>query len=139
VVDERAVGNAPATGVNTAHVTSGRRPYEIEVVDRHVEDVRVAHRVSEVVRGEERPRVAPTGYPDRREFPELAFHHEPLHGAERRVVTVVLAYHKYTPRFICGLDQVEGVLEDGSQRLLTKDVLACLECCLRHHVVRARR
>jgi hypothetical protein len=139
VVDERAIRDAPAMGVHTAHVTPGRRPYKVEVVNRHVEDVRMAHRVPEIVRGEERPRVSPAGYLDRRELPELAFHHEPLHGAERSVVTVVLADHKDTLRSICGLDQVEGVLEGGSQRFLTEDVLACLECGLRHHVVRARR
>ena len=99
----------------------------------------MAHGVPEIVRGEERPRVAPAGYPDRRELPELAFHYEPLHRAERSVVTVVLADHEDALRSICGLDQVEGVLEGCSQRLLAEDVLACLECCLRHHVVRARR
>jgi hypothetical protein len=86
----------------------------------------VAHGVPEVVRGEEHPRVAPAGYLDRSELPELAFHQESLHGAERSVVTVVLTDHQDTLRFVCGLDQVEGVLEVGSQRLLTKDVLACL-------------
>src|SRR5215212_3563254 len=73
------------------------------------------------------------------ELPELAFHHEPLHRAERSVVTVVLADHEDALRCIRSLDQVEGVLEGGSQRLLTEDVLACLERGLRHHVVRARR
>ena len=99
----------------------------------------MAHGVPEIVGGEERPRVAPAGYLDRRELPELAFHHEPLHRAERRVVTVVLADHEDALRSVCGLDQVEGVLEGGSQRLLAEDVPACLECGLRHHVVRARR
>ena len=62
-----------------------------------------------------------------------------MNGAERSVVTVVLADHQDTLRFVYGLDQVEGILEGGSQRLLTEDVLACLERGLRHHVVRARR
>src|SRR5215203_4189842 len=72
------------------------RPQEVEVVNGHVQDVRVAHGVPEVLGREERPRIAPEGDPDRSQIPELALHNEALHGAKRRVVTVILADHEDT-------------------------------------------
>ena len=139
MVDERAVGDPPAAGVHATHVTSGRGPYEVEVVDGHVQYVRVAHRVPEVLGREEHSSISLATYPARRQLPQHAFHHEPLHGAERSIVTVVLADHQDTFCPNRGLDELERVFEAGGQRLLTKDVLACLERGPRHGVVRARR
>ncbi len=44
MVDERAVGDAPATGAHGPHFTARGGPEEVEVVDKHIQDVRVAHR-----------------------------------------------------------------------------------------------
>ena len=98
----------------------------------------MAHSVPEVVRGEELPSVAPAIYPDRDQRSQLAFYHEPLHGAERRIVAVVLADHQDTLRSLRGLDQVEGIFDAGGQRLLAQDVFAGLERGLRHRMVRGR-
>jgi len=139
MVDERAVGDAPATGAHGPHFPARGGPEEVEVVDVHIQDVRVAHRVPEVVRREERPRVAPAAYPDRNQLPEVTFHENPLHGAEWRVAAVVLADDKDAPRPVCGLDEAESVFEAGGEGLLTKDVLAGLQCGPRHGVVRPGR
>src|SRR3954453_10040423 len=124
---------------HAAHLTAGRGPDEVEVVDGHVQYVRVTHRVPEVVRREERPCVAPAAYLYRHRLSDETIANDPLHGAKRRVVAVVLADDEKALHPGSNSYEVERVIEAGGQWLLAQHVFPRLQRGPRHNVMRPWR
>jgi hypothetical protein len=109
------------------------------VVDGHVQYVRVTHRVPEVVRREERPCVAPAAYLYRHRLSDETIANDPLHGAKRRVVAVVLADDEKALHPGSNSYEVERVIEAGGQWLLAQHVFPRLQRGPRHNVMRPWR
>jgi microcystin degradation protein MlrC len=123
-VEVRAVRDAPAAGVEGECLLAGDHPQEVGVVDRHVDDQRVAHRIAEVVRRPEGARVPTERDADVEQPSDQPVANRRLDGAGRRAVAVVLGDHQDAAGGGGGGDKGRAVADGRRQRLLHQDVLA---------------
>ena len=73
IVLERGVGHVPAARVDLDHLQPGDHPDEIDVVNRHVEEIRMRHPAPPVAAGDPRvAQIAATRDPDAEQAPERA-------------------------------------------------------------------
>ena len=140
VVLERGVGHVPATGVDFGDLLSGDHPHQVDVVDRHVEEVRVRHLPAPVAAGDPRvAQVAAAGDPDSEQAPERACGDEIVERARLAPEAVVLRDHRDPPRARRGVCDRHGVWDSQRERLLDNDVTTGCERELGERPVRRRR
>ena len=125
IVAERPVGRAPAPRVHLVDLAAGDEADEVDVVHRHVQEVRVRHPAAPVARRDPRvPQVAPAVAADPEQPAERPAAHELTQRERLPAEAVVLRHHRDAPRTARRLGDRLRVGERRRERLLDHDVAA---------------